>query len=222
MGKQKMQVSVAALAAIVAVAFCAGAVAVWFSAGLSWELPGDDTGSKADWVAAYGTWVIGLGALALTAEAHRRSVVSAAKEEREREELRKATINAVIDKARTCLRIDGAFKDARKDGKPNFTSGYVAKGLVRAVVAATSSISFDSEDYRVLDRRSAVALRLLVGNVVQVNLVADVFLGDDQVTPKCNPNSNTFLIGLLETAGTVKGKFEEFEKAAEEFRDRTG
>ncbi|WP_025877199.1 hypothetical protein [Stenotrophomonas indicatrix] len=221
MGK-KMEVSTPALAAIVAVSFCAGAAAVWFSVGLSWGLPGDDTGSKADWAAAYGAWVIGLGALALTAEAHRRSVVSADKEEREREERRKAAINAVIDKANTCLRIDRAFRNAEKDGKPNFGSGYVAKGTVRALVAATSSFSFDSEDYRILDRESAIALRRLVANIVQFQLVADMFLGDDDVTHDCNPNSNSFLVGLSETAGTVKGNFAKFEQLAEELRDRTG
>lgn len=54
-----------ALGAAVAFAFAAGAATVWITADLSWQLPGDDTGSKADWAAAYGTWVLGIAASAI-------------------------------------------------------------------------------------------------------------------------------------------------------------
>lgn len=55
----------AALGAAVAFAFLAGAATVWITADLSWQLPGNNTGSKADWAAAYGTWVIGIAASAI-------------------------------------------------------------------------------------------------------------------------------------------------------------
>lgn len=55
----------AVLGAAVAFAFVMGAATVWITADLSWQLPGDDTGSKADWAAAYGTWVLGIAASAV-------------------------------------------------------------------------------------------------------------------------------------------------------------
>lgn len=54
-----------ALAAAVAFSFGVGAATVWITSDLSWQLPGDDTGSKADWAAAYGTWVLGIAASAI-------------------------------------------------------------------------------------------------------------------------------------------------------------
>ncbi|MBN5128747.1 hypothetical protein JY420_01305 [Stenotrophomonas maltophilia] len=76
-----LEMSVGLFTAAISVAFVGGAAAVWVTAGLTWSLPGDGSGSNADWLAAYGTWAIGLGAIffALAGHLQRRDEIRHAK-----------------------------------------------------------------------------------------------------------------------------------------------
>ncbi|WP_329892984.1 hypothetical protein [Stenotrophomonas sp. SMYL20] len=73
--------SVGLFAAVISIAFVVGAAAVWVTAEMTWSLPGDGSGSNADWLAAYGTWAIGLGAIffALVGHLQRKDEIRHAK-----------------------------------------------------------------------------------------------------------------------------------------------
>lgn len=62
--KNRIQVSVASIICAVVVVFFAGSISAWFVFGLDVAIGfGDSTGSRADWLAAMGTWAVGIAAV---------------------------------------------------------------------------------------------------------------------------------------------------------------
>lgn len=124
MKREVLKMSVGLFATALSVSFVAGAAAVWITAGMTWSLPGDGSGSNADWLAAYGTWAIGLGAIffALAGHLQRNDEIRHAKEAAT-EERRAHVTSAVLSLAdATCVKdsIDrflGLPKDQRLYGR---------------------------------------------------------------------------------------------------------
>lgn len=62
MSSSKVEIGPWDLSAVALVSFVVGAASVWMTEDVSWSLPGTGSGTRADWLAAFGTWVIGAAA----------------------------------------------------------------------------------------------------------------------------------------------------------------
>lgn len=80
--KRVIETSVTSIFLAGAVFFLSGAAAAWLVFGVEWGISfGDGSGSRADWVAAFGTWIIGYGAWKIARESHLQRLREAELEE---------------------------------------------------------------------------------------------------------------------------------------------
>jgi len=123
-----------------------------FLAGLvvSWILSGTESGSKADWIAAFGTWVIGLAASVLAYEGNRWQRESSGREQAERAATRRKSLLLMRDLAKECpfLR-DGVARD-REKRSGNLGMGYFRLKFMAADAKAVGA-KFDHVGIKLSD-----------------------------------------------------------------------
>lgn len=108
---KELKIRPVAFGAAVAFSFFVGAATVWITADLSWQLPGDNSGSKADWAAAYGTWVLGIAASAVAVGTY---VHSRKQERASRVAVLDATRLLIADAVSLDVTVNGLLKEGKR------------------------------------------------------------------------------------------------------------
>lgn len=214
MKKKLLEISVGVFTVALSAAFIAGAAAVWLTAGMTWSLPGDGSGSNADWLAAYGTWAIGLGAILFTFAGHlqRKDEIHHAKVATA-EERRAHVTSAVLSLTDACC-----VKDSI-DRFLNLPADQRLYGRLHACVKSLRSISrpaaisVESLKHMPLDA-SALASRINAGLEAIRELIEVIEM--DGGNP---PNQNDEVQGVdLDVCGDIAGIADELLEMCEEFR----
>ncbi|MDF2480057.1 MAG: hypothetical protein K0R79_414 [Stenotrophomonas indicatrix] len=99
-----------------------------------WILYGAEPGSRADWIAAAGTWVIGIAAAAIAYIAHKRSEKEAVAEEQRRDEAKRVQRMYVAVELADAFGLDSFpadFKALEPSKQTIYELGYMHKRLMR-------------------------------------------------------------------------------------------
>lgn len=87
--KRVIETSLTSICLAGTVFFLCGVAIAWITFGIHWKFSfGDGPGSRADWVAAIGTWIIGSGAWKIARDSHQQRLREAASEEAREESAR--------------------------------------------------------------------------------------------------------------------------------------
>lgn len=149
-------------------AFAAGAISTWI-------LIGAESGSRADWVAAAGTWVIGYGAWKYSREAHLLREREIKRETDRDRYMHVGRVQAMKEWAKILRRPQKVIAELlAKDGN-DLPTGYV-RGAVKGLKDLLKLIPLDDEAWRYL-AKDDVALKMSITTyIVHVNAECDALL----------------------------------------------
>lgn len=190
-------------------AFAVGAVASWYAFGAprGVDLVADN-GSTADWVAAFSTCAVGLGACWFAYEANRHRRDEVARQEARDRTARNARLSLILDAAITYMCVEATVKTFKDPAAAN-------RGLEDVKLALDVSFKLRSRhnwasfDKSVLDDATIVELSILESLQIQFDDLAGDFRNMYAEHPELfDPDQCGGLRNLIETASSMRASAE--------------